>query len=531
MIKGHNLDPLYEHALDHALEFFSKAGSLYVMGPRGRKPYAPYGGEHAETSALALFQGVWSVRYADARKEAMQLLFWLRDCRGGAGNRSGFRSCIRWLATEAGEEGRSWLRANMLLILRHGRMDDLEALFGTPLEGDVAKLWAAGIQAGDHYALKWAKRDMKPLQKALKVNEAGLRKLLARPERRTVEQHMCANLSQCPKCKKITHWSKLPAKAIAKNPWDGAAAAAETKSDNTYTCAECGYKQRGPIAWETIEYSKVPSKAMKAYAKAFAKHDINGFNSFKEALAEGKTKVNAAVLFPHDCKHAVDNGDPGIADAQFAALPNYMEGNDMRIMCLVDTSGSMGSSVAGGTVQRIDVSVSLGLYCSDRLGKDNLLYRKYMEFSSHPSFKDWRGIDFHNACSWQDGWCGSTNIQAALDFLLDYAKRNRIPEDKMVNCLLILSDMQFDQGACGSERTVVEECMKKWQAAGYEVPRIVYWNLAGLAGQPATAQTPNTALVSGFSPSVMKAILSGEDFSPIAIMRRAISKYEVAAPV
>jgi len=113
------------------------------------------------------------------------------------------------------------LKLNLSRIPEHGRMDDLECLFGTPLETEAAKLWAAGIQAADHYALKWAKREMRPLQKVLGVNEAGLRKLLSKPERKTVEQHMCSNLSRCPGCKKLTHWSK-PATKNTGNPWDSA---------------------------------------------------------------------------------------------------------------------------------------------------------------------------------------------------------------------------------------------------------------------------------------------------------------------
>jgi len=209
-----------------------------------------------------------------------------------------------------------------------------------------------------------------------------------------------------------------------------------------------------------------------------------------------------------------------------------MSGTNQRVMCLVDTSGSMVAAVAGGTIMRIDVSVSLGLYCSDRLGKENPLYRKYMEFSSTPSFKNWTGKRFSEACQDTDGYCGSTNIEAALDYLLAFAKKQKIQPEYMINTLLILSDMQFDQGVKpgGAGRTVVEKCMQRWADAGYDVPKIVYWNLAGYAGQPATAQSGNTGLVSGFSPSILKAILTGEDFSPVAIMRRALEKYQVTVP-
>jgi hypothetical protein len=58
----------YEHALDHAVEFFSKAGSLF------EKRESFYGHEE---SALSLFQKVWIVDPIVSFK----LLLWLRDCR------------------------------------------------------------------------------------------------------------------------------------------------------------------------------------------------------------------------------------------------------------------------------------------------------------------------------------------------------------------------------------------------------------------------------------------------------------------
>ncbi len=68
MIKTHEGAPAHEHSLDHHVEFFSKAGSLFTK----RKHFY----EGAE-SALSLFQKCWIVD----REKAMKLLFWLRDCR------------------------------------------------------------------------------------------------------------------------------------------------------------------------------------------------------------------------------------------------------------------------------------------------------------------------------------------------------------------------------------------------------------------------------------------------------------------
>jgi hypothetical protein len=334
---------------------------------------------------------------------------------------------------------------------------------------------------------------MVPLQRAFGTNEAGLRKQLRQPARATVETAMCSR------------------------------------------------------NWREIQYGHVPSVAMARYTNAFGKHDPEGFKSFKDALSTGEEKVNAATLFPHDCLRTARSGDATIADEQFAAMPDYIPVTERRIMALVDVSASMGSSVSGGSISCLDVAMSLGLYCSDRLGEGNPFYRKYMEFSQKPTFVDWQGRRFSQSTRPHGHYMGSTNVEACLRHLLSMGQMFNASPEQMINTLLIISDMQFDQhtqghdssgqwsygygiGCTGTDRTVVEKVMADWEAAGYARPSILYWNLAGYAGQPATLQTPNTGLVSGFSPSILRAVLGGESFDPIEIMRRAITKYDVSVP-
>jgi len=112
----------------------------------------------------------------------------------------------------------------------------------------------------------------------------------------------------------------------------------------------------------------------------------------------------------------------------------------------------------------------------------------------------------------------------------------------MPTTLLIVSDMQFSEGATTgggwnthglSEKeslTEVAKSMNKWKHHGYKTPKIVYWNTAGYQGSQDTVNSNNVGLVSGFSPSVCKAVFGGDDFSPYAIMLRAIEKYEVVIP-
>jgi hypothetical protein len=172
----------------------------------------------------------------------------------------------------------------------------------------------------------------------------------------------------------------------------------------------------------------------------------------------------------------------------------------------------------------------LGLYCSDRLGEDNPFYRKFIPFSTTSKLVTWKGETFSVAAQkHNDGWVGSTNIRAALDQILEAAQMFGATDEQIPNTLLIISDMQFDAGTEDNE-TTVETGLRKWEDAGYSRPRVVYWNTAGYDGAPTTMGHKDVALISGFSPSVLKAVLGGEDFSPMAILEKAIEKYEVVDP-
>jgi hypothetical protein len=457
----------FEHSEDHLVEFFSKAGSLYV----NKGTY--YGNE---SSALELFKTAWrSNNY-----KSMQLAMWLRDCRGGAGNRSGFRAIIKWLA----DSNTEWMKENIGLIPTYGRWDDLFALYNTECENAALALWSEAILCDNPsingLAAKWADRQDTKLRSYMHLSPKSFRKLLV-GKTRVVESLMCA-----------------------KN-------------------------------WEAVNYNQVPSVASARYSKAFRKHDELRYNEWRQSLAKPDTenKVNADVLLPHDIIKMVQHSDRfdyanvnALAEAQLKAMPNYMEGNNKRIMPILDFSGSMGIAVAGSTTA-MDVALGLGLYCSEKVGEDNPFYRKVIPFSTNSKLESWNKMTLVEAINKiPNGYCGSTNIKQALKVLLDAGKFFNATNDQMPNVLLIVSDMQFDAGVT-NHTTPVEESLKEWEAAGYNRPSIVYWNLAGCANQPATIHDKNVALVSGFSPSILKAVLNGDDYSPVTIMNMTLEKYKV----
>jgi hypothetical protein len=479
---GNNGDFCYDNSENPLLEFFSKAGSL--MEKRGS-----YYGD--ETSAVQLLRPAWTYD----KKRAMKLSMWLRDCRGGSGNRSGFRSVIAWIA----KEDPAWIKANIKLIPEVGRWDDLKALIGTPCEDAAISLWKDAILEGDALACKWVPREKRNKEVYQKIRKAVGMKV---PEFR---KYLSAN----------------------------------TQVVETAMCNDEFYK---------INYNHVPSVAAGRYKNAFNKHDGARYTQYVNDLEKGvdengnEVKINASVLFPHDCiRTLMSEGRKGheckVANAQFEAMPNFMEGTDARIMTLADFSGSMSTKVSGSISAR-DVALGLSLYCSDRLGEGNPFYKKFMSFSSDAQLNDWKGKTFSGGAWGNYGsYMGSTNVKAALDKILESAKMFNATNEQMPNMLLIISDMQFDEphgwgggGCSNADQTAVETAMKEWEDAGYNRPRIVYWNTAGYAGSPSTKAHSDIGLVSGFSPSILKAVLGGEDFTPMGILERAIEKYEVVEP-
>jgi len=472
MQQTHEGGAAFEHTLNHHLEFFSKSGSLF----KNKQSY--YSGSE---TALSLFQKCWIVD----KYQAFQLLLWLRDARGGAGNRSGFRECINWLAKNGGAE---WIEENLQWIPVVGRWDDLKSLFKTSVETTAALMWAKEIMKGNVLAAKWANRKDFPTKHALGIKKEGdFRKLLANIRKEHIVEHKMSSGD-----------------------------------------------------WSNIEYSKVPSVAMARYTNAFNKKDYARFEQFKKNLANNKIKINASILFPHDCIRTAKNGDPDIANAQFDALPNFLENTNDRIIVISDTSGSMNTLVSG-SIAAIDISQGLALYCSEKIGSDSPFYKKFIGFSSEGSFKDWNGLSFSNAIndhSIFDRAVGQTKIDHALKLILDTAKFFSLPQNKMPTTLLIVSDMQFTEGTRTRNWfskskpvvTEVEKMMYLFETAGYKRPKIIYWNTDGYAGSPETINSKDIAIVSGFSPAILKAIFGGEDFSPEAIMLRALKKYQIQRP-
>ena len=273
---------------------------------------------------------------------------------------------------------------------------------------------------------------------------------------------------------------------------------------------------------EAINYGHVPSVAMNNYKHLFMMKDSERFNSYVSDVQEGKNKINASVLFPHQVLNSMEWGKDGInaAQVQWDALPNYMEGSSERILPVCDVSGSMSGLP-------MEVCIALGMYISER--NESIFKDAFITFSESPAMQYVQGdnlFERFNSLA-RSEWGMSTNLQATFDLVLDSAVREKIPASQMPTKLLILSDMEFDSIDRSGTGSNLDHIRTKYSDAGYTMPEIIFWNLNGRVGNvPATNADKNIGLVSGFSPSILKSILQGKVETPEELMLKTVEDYK-----
>jgi hypothetical protein len=172
----------------------------------------------------------------------------------------------------------------------------------------------------------------------------------------------------------------------------------------------------------------------------------------------------------------------------------------------------------------------LGLYLADKnTGK---FKDTFLTFSSKPELLNLKGnINQKIDQMVKSKWEMSTNLHAAFKKILDVAVKGGVPQEEMPAMVLILSDMQFDQ-CMTHDDSAIQMIKRKYEEAGYTMPQVVFWNLnASYGNAPVKFDKGGTALVSGFSPAIVKPLLSGDidNFTPVSIMLKTImqDRYKV----
>ena len=107
--------------------------------------------------------------------------------------------------------------------------------------------------------------------------------------------------------------------------------------------------------------------------------------------------------------------------------------------------------------------------------------------------------------------CQDTNLEGVFELLLKTAKEYHLIQEDLPEYVIVISDMEFNEGVAGnrSPDTIMEYVRKRWNDAGYEMPKLVYWNVnSHQENIPELSQ--EVSLISGFSPVGYDMILSGK---------------------
>jgi hypothetical protein len=199
-----------------------------------------------------------------------------------------------------------------------------------------------------------------------------------------------------------------------------------------------------------------------------------------------------------------------------------MKGNQERVLPLVDVSASMNEDISKN-LNILDIAVSLGLYISERnIGpfKDS-----FITFSETPELLTVNGSlsDRYEQMS-ESKWGGSTDLSSAFKLILNKAVQYNVPQSEMPTVMIIFSDMEFNQSDDSWDESAHEMVERLFNESGYVLPKIVYWNLSVRNNKnvPVKFDKSGTVLVSGFSPSLLTAILSGKDMTPYRMMMDVI---------
>ena len=448
---------------------------------------------------------MWENAYRENAELAVRMIFYAGDIRGiGLGERRTFRILINHLANTHP----SIMRKNIVNIPYYNRWDSLYELVATPCEREMWDL--VRMQWLEDYGNMMHNKPISLMAKWLASVNASSKKTCMLGRKTARELYLSESMYRRA-LSKLRAYLKVVEKSMSAQEW------------------------------ATIEYSTVPSYAMKNYSKAFARHDKDRFSSYKENLeqkiADGtisQKDIKSATLYPYDLVRKYLDADISdfwsrssyrnfyirpydtITEAQWKALPDYLD-EEANVIVMADVSGSMHSP----NFQPISASLGLALYFAER---NKGIYRnKYMTFTDRPYFltiNDTTSLRDQLCQAWNAGVGYSTNLERAFMYILDTAIENNVKPEEMPKALVVVSDMEIDPFFRGYGLDFLEEMTRRFRNAGYTMPKVLFWNVEGRNSTfHAKSTNPNVVFASGYSASAFTSVIKGITKTAYEVMR------------
>ena len=411
---------------------------------------------------------------------ALKTLFFARDVRGGLGERKVFRVCLQWLAHNAPAS----VKKNIPYVAEFGRWDDLLSLLGTPCEKDAMLLIKKQLEA-----------DLESMDMGDDVS------LLAK----WLPSVNASNAQTVQYAKKIARFLGMTDATYRKTL---------VKLREHIRIIENSLREKD----YSFDYSKQPSKAMFKYRKAFYRNDGERYGEFLGKVSRGEAQLHTGTLTPYEIikpffyEHVGDQEASAI-DATWNAQEDFTR--DENALVVIDGSGSMYSRT---DPMPATVALSLGIYYAER--NTGAFHNHFITFSERPQLVEIKGETILEKVRYCHDYneVANTNIQKVFELILRAAVNNNVPQSEMPSTLYIISDMEFDCCTRGAELTNFEYAKKIFAEAGYDLPRVVFWNVQSRnKQQPVTQNEQGVALVSGCSPRIFSMLKSGI-LSPLGYM-------------
>jgi hypothetical protein len=296
------------------------------------------------------------------------------------------------------------------------------------------------------------------------------------------------------------------------------------KQIDTLQIKQCGKE------WANIDFNKVTSISLTKQKHAFMNVKKNGSQRFPddsdraECSTHFSEHINKAIKGEIQIKgkrvglnnftkqalelsHSRNKNDNwfqqcALLNSQWLdnGTQNGVLGN---FIAMVDVSGSMDGDP-------LHVAIALGI----RIAEKSKLGKRVLTFSAAPRWVNLEKCDnFYTMVDEvnKSDFGLNTNFYAALNLILDAIVESKLsPDDVQDMVLVILSDMQIDEGDTCNTETLYDTMKQKYEDVGirvsgkaYKPPHILFWNLRSTQGFPCLTTQPNTSMISGFSPVLL----------------------------
>lgn len=473
----------------------------------------------------------------------MKTLFYARDVRGGLGERRTVNIALEFLVGYAPEA----VRKNLELIAGYGRWDDLLNLVQYDvLKTDVVKIVSNQL-AKDSYSetpsllAKWMPSENSGLT-AKKAIKRIMKQLDALGDNDYWKRSELEN-----RIKKLQHVKLTPASKSKAYVWQKHLGL--TPKEYRQTLANLRKRinvlesKMTAQEWGTIDYSKIPSKAGLLYREAFLRNDKERYEAYLASLEEGTATVNSSTLFPYEiiskitndkCRFEINNPQMiPLYNAMWENMADFSAEDFGDSLAVLDLSDSM---TWENNAQAMKTALSMGLFFAEN---NKGRFKNYvMPFSTDASITPIRGEGFvarvknllHDN---QYSIGGSTNIKAVFEYILQVGVSEKLTQSQLPKRIVIISDMEFDSGISFEGRseqvrhympnvkripkdvqfaTLFNGMETLYKSYGYTLPSVVFWNAQSRNDNyPVKMNQKGLQLVSGYSTSILKALVSGKE--------------------